>query len=125
MSLEAIPLDIIIPSLFTLVGSYLMYVTATNKNKNDKQLKEKELSGASWLPLVEQMQTFFETQKNHMMSELEDLRMDMQVNNAYKHDVSSQIRVFRSWVKDQGCDYKGPLIETFDEWFIRYSETKG
>lgn len=125
MSLEAIPLEIIVPAITAAFGSYLLYVTAMNKNKNDKKLKEKELSGASWEPLVSQMQAFFEKQKEYLLEEIEDLRVEMQLGNAYRHDVTEQIRVFRAWAREHGYSKDIPKIETYDEWFVRHSNTKG
>ena len=49
----------------------------------------------------------------------------MQVNNAYKHDVASQIHILRTWSREQNLTDVVPEVDTYDEWYVRYYNSKG
>lgn len=128
MFLEAMPreaLTAIITGLFTIPALYVTWFTTIRKNKNDREIKDKELKAASWVPLVQEMKAFAKEQRDHLQGEIDDLRVEMQVNNAYKHDVASQIRILRTWSKEQDLTDEIPMVNTYDEWYVRYYNSKG
>lgn len=128
MFLEAMPreaLTAIITGLFTIPALYVTWFTAVRKNKNDREIKDKELKAASWVPLVQEMKAFAKEQRDHLQGEIDDLRVEMQVNNAYKHDVASQIRILRTWSREQDLTDEIPMVNTYDEWYVRYYNSKG
>ena len=104
MFLEAMPHEVltaIVTGLFTIPALYVTWFTTIRKNKNDREIKDKELKAASWVPLVQEMKAFAKEQRDHLQGEIDDLRVEMQVNNAYKHDVASQIHILRTWSREQ------------------------
>lgn len=128
MFLEAMPreaLTAIITGLFTIPALYVTWFTTIRKNKNDREIKDKELKAASWVPLVQEMKAFAKEQRDHLQGEIDDLRVEMQVNNAYKHDVASQIRILRTWSREQDLTDEIPMVSTYDEWYVRYYNSKG
>ena len=128
MFLEAMPreaLTAIITGLFTIPALYVTWFTTIRKNKNDREIKDKELKAASWVPLVQEMKAFAKEQRDHLQGEIDDLRLEMQVNNAYKHDVASQIQILRVWSRDRNLTDVIPKVDTYDEWYVRYYNSKG
>lgn len=128
MFLEAMPHEVltaIITGLFTIPALYVTWFTTNRKNKNDREIKDQELKASSWVPLVQEMKAFAKDQRDHLQGEIDDLRVEMQVNNAYKHDVASQIQILRVWSRDQNLADVVPRVDTYDEWYVRYYNSKG
>lgn len=114
----------VITGFFTLVAAYFGYLVNSRKNKNEKEVKVKELKEASWEPLVREMKAFFSEQVDHLKGEVDELSEDVRKSNAYKTDVATQIHVQRLTIREKKiADI--PEIETWDEWFCRVSNKRG
>lgn len=104
-------LTAIIAGFSTLMAAYFGFVVNARKNKNDKEVRVKELKETSWEPLVREMKAFFNDQVDHLKGEVQE-------SNAYKSDVADQIHVQRRTIKENQIS-DVPEIVTWDEWSHR------
>lgn len=127
----------VIVSLIGFIGLLIGYYVTSKKDQNDKALKERELESASWEPLFNKMQEFFQEQldfQNDKLSEqtktlkaqekllkdqdekIRKLERDSDLDKRYRQDVDKQIQELRKYLGDSK---DVPKIETFAEWYDR------
>ena len=90
-----------IPNLITLFlgvfGGVVGYSTATHKNKTDKDMKDREINGASWEPFVEQMKIYFQERLDEQQEEIDDLKRMVAEDSKYQQYVLERIYDLRNW----------------------------
>lgn len=128
MSLDALSPDLVAPVLM-FIGGLMAWFTTRRKNENDKEIEERKIEGASWEPLFETMQEFFQKQIDYQNQKIEDqgreikeLKHDSELNKLYRQDLDEQIRALRTWLGDSK---DAPKVETFEEWYARRMNTGG
>lgn len=119
---DALSAEVIV-SLIGFIGLVIGYYVSSKKDQNDKALKERELESASWEPLFNKMQEFFQKQLDAQEKLLKDqdekirkLERDSDLDKRYRKDVDRQIQELRKYLGDSK---DVPKIETFAEWYDR------
>ena len=80
-----------------MFGGVVGYITATHKNKTDKDIKSQEFSGASWEPFVEQMKIYFQERLDEQQEEIDDLKRMVAEDSKYQQYVLERIYDLRNW----------------------------